>query len=168
MSMYAVNAGVPKTLVKYVVGWYADHEAAEAAAAVLRDILATPISPELLPPDPEGKITQKTEEVVGPYELHDFFLYHVVRYGAGPAKVFGMARLAFAGEREPEEIEKWLRVFIKRFFSQQFKRSCVPDGPKVGSISLSPRADWRMPSDASAAVWLRALDVATGKGNDAK
>jgi NAD+ synthase (glutamine-hydrolysing) len=168
MSMYAVNAGVPKTLVKYVVGWYADHEAAEEAAAVLRDILATPISPELLPPDPEGKIAQKTEEVVGPYELHDFFLYHVVRYGAGPAKVLGMARLAFAGDREPEEIEKWLRVFIKRFFSQQFKRSCVPDGPKVGSISLSPRADWRMPSDASAAAWLRALDVATGKGNDAE
>lgn len=165
MSMYAVNTGVPKTLVKYVVGWFADHEADEASAAVLRDILDTPISPELLPPDAEGKIIQKTEEVVGPYELHDFFLYHVVRYGASPSKVLGLATLAFAGERDPEEIEKWLRLFIKRFFSQQFKRSCLPDGPKVGTISLSPRADWRMPSDASAAAWLHALDVATGKAS---
>ena len=166
MSMYAVNTGVPKTLVKYVVGWFADHEADEASAAVLRDILDTPISPELLPPDADGKIVQKTEEVVGPYELHDFFLYHVVRYGASPSKVLALASAAFDGERTAEDIEKWLRVFIKRFFSQQFKRSCLPDGPKVGTISLSPRADWRMPSDASAAVWLHALDVATGKDSE--
>jgi NAD+ synthase (glutamine-hydrolysing) len=158
MSMYAVNTGVPKTLVKYVVGWYADHEADHASATVLRDILDTPISPELLPPDAEGKIAQKTEEVVGPYELHDFFLYHVVRYGAPPDKVLALASSAFAGVREPEEIRRWLRVFLKRFFSQQFKRSCLPDGPKVGTISLSPRADWRMPSDASVEEWLRAMD----------
>ena len=159
MSMYAVNTGVPKTLVKYLVGWYADHEAGADSAHILHDILDTPISPELLPPDPEGKIAQKTEDVVGPYELHDFFLYHIVRYGAAPVKVRALAISAFEGTYDAATVEKWLRVFIKRFFSQQFKRSCLPDGPKVGTISLSPRADWRMPSDAPADAWLRELDT---------
>ena len=159
MSMYAVNTGVPKTLVKYLVGWYADHEAGTDSAHILHDILDTPISPELLPPDPEGKIAQKTEDVVGPYELHDFFLYHVVRYGAAPSKVRALALCAFEGAYDAETVDKWLRVFLKRFFAQQFKRSCLPDGPKVGTISLSPRADWRMPSDAPADAWLRELDA---------
>ncbi len=158
MSMYAVNTGVPKTLVKYLVGWYADHEAGEDSRHILHDILDTPISPELLPPDPAGKIAQKTEDVVGPYELHDFFLYHMVRYGAKPSKVLGLAEKAFEGTHEPEVIKSWLKMFLKRFFAQQFKRSCLPDGPKVGTISLSPRGDWRMPSDASASAWLEELD----------
>jgi len=158
MSMYGVNAGVPKTLVKYLVGWYADHEAGADSAGILRDILDTPISPELLPPDPSGRIAQKTEEVVGPYELHDFFLYHMVRYGAKPSKILALAGHAFAGIYSPEIVKSWLRMFLKRFFAQQFKRSCLPDGPKVGTISLSPRGDWRMPSDASASVWLEELD----------
>ncbi len=158
MSMYAVNTGVPKTLVKYLVQWYADHEAEADSAHILHDILDTPISPELLPPDPEGRIAQKTEDVVGPYELHDFFLYHVVRYGADPVKVRALAISAFEGTHDAPTVEKWLRVFLRRFFSQQFKRSCLPDGPKVGTISLSPRADWRMPSDAPPDAWLRELD----------
>ncbi len=158
MSMYAVNTGVPKTLVQYLVGWYADHEAGPDSRHILADVLETPISPELLPPNPEGGIAQKTEDVVGPYELHDFFLYHLVRYGAKPSKVLALATHAFTGIYAPDVIRHWLRLFLKRFFAQQFKRSCLPDGPKVGTISLSPRGDWRMPSDASVEVWLKELD----------
>jgi len=153
MSMYGVNAGVPKTLVRFVIAWYADTCGSAGLAAVLRDILDTPVSPELLPAV-DGEISQKTEDLVGPYELHDFFLYYMVRWGFTPEKTLRMAQRAFAGEYGPETIEKWLRVFCRRFFSQQFKRSCLPDGPKVGTLSLSPRGDWRMPSDASNAVWL--------------
>ena len=153
MSMYAVNSGVPKTLVKFLVNYVADSWAGAEAAAVLRDIVDTPISPELLPPDAEGVIAQKTEETIGPYELHDFFLYHAIRCGSAPAKVFFLARRAF-GDYEEGVILKWLEHFYQRFFSQQFKRSCLPDGPKVGTISLSPRGDWRMPSDADGSSWL--------------
>ena len=155
MSMYAVNAGVPKTLVRYLIGWYADHHA--AAGPVLHDILDTPISPELLPHDGEGGIVQRTEDVVGPYELHDFFLYHIVRQHATVRKIVALAIIAHAERYSAAEICHWLSVFIKRFVSQQFKRSCLPDGVKVGSVVLSPRADWRMPSDASAEVWLQDL-----------
>jgi NAD+ synthase (glutamine-hydrolysing) len=155
MSMYAVNAGVPKTLVRYLIGWYADHHA--AAAPVLHDILDTPISPELLPHDGDGGIVQRTEDVVGPYELHDFFLYHIVRQHATVRKIVALAIIAHGERYGAAEICHWLSVFIKRFVSQQFKRSCLPDGVKVGSVVLSPRADWRMPSDASADVWLRDL-----------
>lgn len=154
MSMYGVNGGVPKTLVRFLIRYVADHLVEAETAVVLNDILDTPISPELLPPDKEGRIAQKTEEVIGPYELHDFFLYHVIRCGRRPGKVLFLASRAFNGIYTREDIEKWLRVFLKRFFSQQFKRSCLPDGPKVGTIGLSPRADWRMPSDASGALWL--------------
>ncbi len=158
MSMYSVNCGIPKTLVKYLVQWAADNVTDNAAAEVLRRILATPISPELLPPDEKGKIQQKTEDIIGPYELHDFFLYHMLRYGATPKKLLFLAEHAFDGVYDAQTIKSWLKVFIRRFFSQQFKRSCLPDGPKVGTISLSPRGDWRMPSDASAEVWLRELE----------
>ena len=154
MSMYGVNGGVPKTLVRYLVSWVADHRANALTAASLSDILATPVSPELLPPDKEGKIAQKTEDVIGPYELHDFFLYHFVRCGAPVDKIRFLAGLAFKSTYSASEIDRWLKLFFKRFFSQQFKRSCLPDGPKVGSINLSPRGDWRMPSDASPEVWL--------------
>lgn len=159
MSMYHVCAGVPKTLVRYLVDWAADEEFQGEAAAVLHDINATPISPELLPLGKEGALEQKTEETVGPYALHDFFLYHAIRYGFPPRKVFVLARQAFEGEYGPDVILKWLRVFYKRFFSQQFKRSAMPDGPKVGSVALSPRGDWRMPSDASPASWLAEVDA---------
>ncbi len=155
MSMYAVNTGVPKTLVKYLVQWAADYVFDDDISKVLYSVLDTPISPELLPTDEAGEIAQKTEDIVGPYELHDFFLYHLVRYGAVPSKIYYMARQAFEGKYEDEIIEKWLKIFLKRFFSQQFKRSCLPDGPKVGSISLSPRGDWRMPSDADVSEWLK-------------
>ncbi len=163
MSMYAVNTGVPKTLVKYLVEYVAhtieaDRPDRAAAAPVLRDIIATPISPELLPPDEKGNIAQKTEDQVGPYELHDFFLYQIVRCGASPAKVLFLALQAFEGAYPPPVIFKWLRTFYWRFFSQQFKRSCLPDGPKVGTIALSPRGDWRMPSDASVNLWLEELN----------
>jgi NAD+ synthase (glutamine-hydrolysing) len=163
MSMYAVNTGVPKTLVKYLVEYVAhtieeQHPDEGAAAPVLHDIIDTPISPELLPPDEEGNIAQKTEDHVGPYELHDFFLYQIVRCGASPAKVFLLACQAFEGSYPTPTIYKWLRTFYWRFFSQQFKRSCLPDGPKVGTIALSPRGDWRMPSDASVKLWLAELD----------
>ena len=151
MSMYAVNAGVPKTLVRRLVSKYADRCENEAMAACLRDIVDTPISPELTPGD---KIDQKTEDVVGPYELHDFFIYYTLRYGFSPRKIYFLACQAFRGVFTKEEIAKWLRVYFRRFFNQQFKRSCMPDGPKVGSVGLSPRGDWRMPSDASAALWL--------------
>lgn len=159
MSMYHVCAGVPKTLVRYLVDWAADEEFQGEAARVLHDISATPISPELLPLGKEGALEQKTEETVGPYALHDFFLYHAIRYGFPPRKVFVLARQAFAGEFSADVILKWLRVFYRRFFSQQFKRSAMPDGPKVGSVALSPRGDWRMPSDASPASWLAEVDA---------
>ena len=158
MSMYGVNAGVPKTLVRFRIRYVAETPAYQHCAATLNDIVATPISPELLPPDKHGRIAQKTEDVVGPYELHDFFLYQAVRCGFAPAKVRFLAETAFAGQYAPAEIGKWLRLFYRRFFQQQFKRSCLPDGPKVGSLALSPRGDWRMPSDADAAEWLRELD----------
>ena len=153
MSMYGVNTSVPKTLVRYIVRYEAAH-AAPTLAAVLRDILDTPVSPELLPVDASGNITQKTEDLVGPYELHDFFLYYTLRFGCPPGKIFRMARRAYAGVYDDAVILHWLRTFTRRFFVQQFKRSCMPDGPKVGSVTLSPRGDWRMPSDASAKLWL--------------
>ncbi|MDR3230303.1 MAG: NAD(+) synthase [Synergistaceae bacterium] len=155
MSMYGVNAGVPKTLVRHIVSHVA--EITPALTEVLTDILATPVSPELLPPSGD-EIGQHTEEIIGPYELHDFFLYHVVRRGQPPAKVFALATIAFGDAYSPDVILKWLKVFYRRFFAQQFKRSCLPDGPKIGSVSLSPRGDWRMPSDAASAAWLRELD----------
>ena len=152
--MYGVNAGVPKTLVRWMIDSIRKYDVFAGCAAVLEDILDTPISPELLPPDAGGKIAQKTEQIVGPYVLHDFFLYYVVRYGFSPEKIFALACAAFAGEFEKETIKKWLVSFYRRFFSQQFKRSCLPDGVKIGSICLSPRGDWRMPSDACAALWI--------------
>ncbi len=161
MSMYGVNASVPKTLVRHIVAWYSDkaeREGRESLAAVLRDILDTPVSPELLPADENGEIAQKTEDIVGPYELHDFYLYNMIRYGFAPDKLYRLARVAFAGAYSDAELLKWLKNFVRRFFSQQFKRSCVPDGPKVGSVALSPRGDWRMPSDASREEWLRIAD----------
>lgn len=158
MSMYAVNTGVPKTLVRYLVQWVADNVFEDETSKVLKSIIDTPISPELLPTDDNGQIKQKTEDIVGPYELHDFFLYHFVRYGAQPSKILAIAKQAYEGKYSGEVIEKWLKTFLKRFFSQQFKRSCLPDGPKVGSISLSPRGDWRMPSDGNVDTWLKNLE----------
>ncbi len=160
MSMYGVNASVPKTLVRYIVRYEADHSSA-ALRAVLLDILDTPVSPELLPVDQEGRMTQKTEDLVGPYELHDFYLYHFLRFGFRPKKLLRLARHAYQGQYSEEELLHWLKTFLKRFFAQQFKRSCMPDGPKVGSVCLSPRGDWRMPSDASAALWLEELNDLT-------
>ncbi len=154
MSMYGVNAGVPKTLVKYLVRWFAMRATTEQEKSSLTDIIDTPISPELIPADEQGNIKQKTEDLVGPYELHDFVLYYVVRYGFEPKRIFALACHAFNGMYNRETIKHWLTVFFRRFFNQQFKRSCLPDGPKVGSVSLSPRGDWRMPSDATAALWL--------------
>lgn len=158
MSMYGVNSSVPKTLVRHLVKWAADTESDPATRATLLDIIDTPVSPELLPADSAGCIAQKTEDLVGPYELHDFFLYNFVRAGYGPAKILFLAEQAFLGSYDRATIHCWLTVFFRRFFSQQFKRSAMPDGPKVGSVTLSPRGDWRMPSDASAAVWLRELE----------
>lgn len=158
MSMYSVNCSIPKTLVKYLVQWAADNVTERTSAEVLLRILATPITPELLPPDENGGIQQKTEDIVGPYELHDFFLYHMLRYGAPPKKIAFLAGKAFRGVYDADTINLWLRTFYRRFFAQQFKRSCLPDGPKVGTISLSPRGDWRMPSDASAGLWLKELE----------
>ncbi|MGI6622411.1 MAG: NAD(+) synthase [Acetivibrionales bacterium] len=158
ISMYAVNTGIPKTLVRYIIQWYADNEADEAVGKILHDILDTPVSPELLPPSQTGQISQKTEDVLGPYEVHDFFLFYMQSWGAGPAKLLFLARQAFKGQYSPEQLKKWLVVFFKRFFSQQFKRSCMPDGPKVGTVSLSPRGDWKMPSDASVELWLAELE----------
>ncbi len=161
MSMYGVNASIPKTLVRYLVSYYADlydeTDHGHTVATVLRDILDTPVSPELLPPE-NGKISQKTEDLVGPYDLHDFFLYYVMRWGFAPAKIYGLAKQAFAGTFDDATILKWLKTFYRRFFNQQFKRSCLPDGAKVGTVSLSPRGDWRMPSDASSALWLTELE----------
>lgn len=158
MSMYGVNAGVPKTLVRYVVEYVSDTSMTEESKGYLKDILDTPISPELLPAEKNGEIRQKTEDIVGPYELHDFFLYHMLRFGFGPERLFMMAQKAFDGVYTRVVIKKWLTTFIRRFFAQQFKRSCMPDGPKVGAISLSPRGDWRMPSDATAEMWLNILE----------
>lgn len=158
MSMYGVNASVPKTLVRHLVKRAAEIEPDPATRATLLDVVDTPVSPELLPADEQGEIAQKTEDLVGPYELHDFFLYHLLRSGYGPAKILFLAETAFRGSYDRATIHKWLGVFLRRFFSQQFKRSAMPDGPKVGSVSLSPRGDWRMPSDASAAVWLSELE----------
>ena len=157
MSMYAVNTSIPKTLVRYLVSWVADTTDGKKKE-VLKDILATPISPELLPPDEAGNILQKTESSIGPYVLHDFFLYHFLRYGATPKKIYVLAKHTFKDSFSNDEIKKWLKVFIRRFFTQQFKRNCIPDGVKVGSISLSPRGDLRMPSDASYEAWLKELD----------
>ncbi len=153
MSMYGVSAGIPKTLVKYLVRWVAEQELADDARAILLDIVDTPISPELIPADENGEIKQKTEDLVGPYDLHDFFIYNMVRWGFSPAKIYFLAQYAFVGEFDDGTIKKWLKVFCRRFFNQQFKRSCLPDGPKVGSVGLSPRGDWNMPSDASGAMW---------------
>ena len=156
MSMYAVNVSIPKTLVRYLVASYAG-ETDKRTAAVLWDVLDTPVSPELLPPE-NGEISQKTEDIVGPYELHDFFLYYMMRFGFTPGKIYRLAKYAFAGVYEDATILKWMKTFYRRFFSQQFKRSCVPDGPKVGTVSLSPRGDWRMPSDACATIWMKEID----------
>ena len=153
MSMYAVNCDIPKTLVRHIVDWYADNSGNELKA-VLKDILDTPVSPELLPADASGQIAQKTESILGAYEIHDFYLYHFAKYGAKPEKLLFLAKYAFAGKFSNDELKKALAVFVRRFFTQQFKRSCIPDGPKVGTISLSPRADWRMPSDSSFSDWL--------------
>ena len=153
MSMYAVNCSVPKTLVRYIVQYEAG-SSAPALREVLLDILDTPVSPELLPADENGQIAQKTEDLVGPYELHDFFLYHLLRFGSRPRKLFRMAKYAYGGKYPDAVILHWLKTFCRRFFQQQFKRSCIPDGPKVGSVTLSPRGDWRMPSDASGSLWL--------------
>ena len=157
MSMYGVNAGVPKTLVRYLVKYVAETTENEVESKVLFDILSTPVSPELLPAK-DGEISQVTEDIVGPYELHDFFLYYIVRLSFSPSKVYRLALIAFDGVFDSETIYKWLRTFIRRFFSQQFKRSCLPDGPKIGTITLSPRSDWRMPSDADSEIWLKELE----------
>ena len=157
MSMYGVNASVPKTLVRHLVQYYADTTDDKELQEVLYDVLDTPVSPELLPPK-DGKIAQKTEDLVGPYELHDFFLYYFLRFGYAPSKIYRIAKYSFAGEYDDETIYKWLRTFCWRFFAQQFKRSCLPDGPKVGTVALSPRGDWRMPSDACVASWMWDLE----------
>lgn len=157
MSMYGVNCSVPKTLVRYLVLYYAETTDDQALRNVLLDILDTPVSPELLPPK-DGKIAQKTEDIVGPYELHDFFLYYMMRFGYTPTKIYRLAGYTFADEYTDDIIYHWLRIFYQRFFAQQYKRSCLPDGPKVGSVALSPRGDWRMPSDASAELWMNELD----------
>ncbi len=159
MSMYGVNASVPKTLVKYLVQWVAVNGMDENSKATLLDIVDTPISPELIPADENGEIKQKTEDLVGPYELHDFFLYYFLRFGFRPSKIFYLANIAFKDMYDEKTIKKWLSTFFRRFFNQQFKRSCLPDGPKVGSISISPRGDWRMPSDASSAMWLKEIEA---------
>lgn len=157
ISMYSVNCSVPKTLIRYVIGWVGDNSTAQVRA-ILQDIIDTPVSPELLPAAQDGTIQQKTEDIIGPYEIHDFFLYHFLKYGAAPEKLRFLAEHAFAGIYTAVQIETWLKTFLRRFFTQQFKRSCMPDGPKVGTISLSPRGDWRMPSDASSAVWFSNLN----------
>ena len=158
MSMYGVNASVPKTLVRHLVSFYADTCNDSELSAVLKDVLDTPVSPELLPPKEDGTIAQETENLVGPYELHDFFMYYILRFGTNPKKLFRIACIAFENVYDSGIIYKWLRTFIWRFFAQQFKRSCLPDGPKVGSVAVSPRGDLRMPSDASSALWIKELD----------
>jgi NAD+ synthase (glutamine-hydrolysing) len=158
IAMYSVNASVPKTLVRRLVQWVAAHHASGGEREVLEAVLATPFSPELLPPGRDGEVLQKTEDLVGPYELHDFFLFCLLRWGAGPRKILFLAGHAFAGRYEEPALRGWLAVFLRRFFAQQWKRSVMPDGPKVGSVSLSPRGDWRMPSDAQPGAWLRELE----------
>ena len=158
MSMYGVNGSIPKTLVKYLVEWVANHKVDDASRLTLLDIVDTPISPELIPADENGNIKQKTEDLVGPYELHDYFLYHFLRFGSHPSKIYFLAQKAFAGIYDNATVKKWLYTFFRRFFQQQFKRSCLPDGPKVGSVSLSPRGDWRMPSDAVSRLWLEEIE----------
>ena len=158
MSMYGVNGSIPKTLVKHLVKWVAENDIDAESRITLLDIVDTPISPELIPADENGEIQQKTEDLVGPYELHDFFLYYFMRFGFRPSKIYYLANVAFKGAYDEETIKKWLSTFFRRFFNQQFKRSCLPDGPKVGSISISPRGDWRMPSDASSATWLKEIE----------
>ena len=153
MSMYAVNVSVPKTLVRYLVDYVSSLYKDQVLETILQDVLDTPVSPELLPQE-DDKIVQKTEDIVGPYELHDFFIYHMVRFGDEPRKLYKKTKLAFKDKYDKDTIKKWLRLFYWRFFSQQFKRSCIPDGPKVGSVALSPRGDWRMPSDANVQIWL--------------
>ena len=154
MSMYGVNGTVPKTLIRWMIDAISEQDAFAASRAVLQDILDTPISPELLPPDAEGKISQQTEDLVGPYALHDFFIYHALSYGYTPAKIYTMACRAFETDFDAETIKKWLKSFYRRFFTQQFKRSCMPDGVKAQAVGLGPRGDWVMPSDASARIWL--------------
>ncbi len=158
MSMYGVNASVPKTLMRYLIEYVAYYESEPLVQEVLFDVLGTPVSPELLPTSNKGDITQKTEDLVGPYELHDFFIYYMLRFGYTPSKIYHLAQIAFKNQYNNETLLKWLKVFYKRFFAQQFKRSCLPEGPKVGSIGLSPRGDWRMPSDASSALWLAEIE----------
>ena len=164
MSMYGVNGNVPKTLVRHLVAYCANQEQADGKttlANALRDVLDTPVSPELLPADENGEIAQKTEDLVGPYEIHDFYLYYMLRYGFSPEKLYRMAQAALGDTYSDEILKKWLKIFLRRFFSQQFKRSCLPDGPKVGSVGISPRGDWQMPSDASSALWLAEVDTLT-------
>lgn len=158
MSMYGVNASIPKTLIRWMIAAIAESESFASAREVLEDILDTPISPELLPPDASGKISQYTEDLVGPYALHDFFLYYMLRFGFTPTKIYALACRAFQGDFDGETIKKWMKAFYRRFFTQQFKRSCLPDGVKVGSVCLSPRGDWRMPSDASGRIWLEEVE----------
>ena len=165
MSMYGVNASVPKTLVRHLVRYCADTCKDSRLSEILLDILDTPVSPELLPPK-DGKIAQRTEDLVGPYELHDFFLYYMLRFGFTPDKIYYLARAAFRGEYEDQVILKWLNTFYRRFFAQQFKRSCLPDGPKVGTVAVSPRGDLRMPSDASARLWLGCMNKLMEKDTD--
>lgn len=157
MSMYGVNASVPKTLVRHLVRYYADTCEDKRLSEILLDILDTPVSPELLPPK-DGVISQKTEDLVGPYELHDFYLYYMLRFGFAPDKIYYLAEQAFEGIYDKETILKWLKTFYRRFFSQQFKRSCLPDGPKVGTVAVSPRGDLRMPSDACVTIWMDCLE----------
>ena len=161
MSMYGVNCSVPKMLVRHLVRYYADTCGEKELSDILLDVLDTPVSPELLPPEEDGKIAQKTEDLVGPYELHDFYLYYVLRFGFSPAKIYHLAKAALGNRYSDEVLLHWLRNFYRRFFQQQFKRSCLPDGPKVGSVTLSPRGDWRMPSDACVSVWQKELDMLT-------
>ena len=158
MSMYGVNGTVPKTLIRWIIEAVADMPAFAPSKAVLTDILDTPISPELLPPDAQGKISQQTEDLVGPYALHDFYLYHMLRYGFTPTKIYTLACRAFKSDFEPAVIKKWLKTFYWRFFTQQFKRNCMPDGVKIGTVSLGPRGDWAMPSDAAGRIWLEEVD----------
>ena len=158
MSMYGVNVSIPKTLIRWMIAAIAEMPAFAASRAVLEDVLDTPISPELLPPDAQGKISQHTEDLVGPYALHDFFLYHMLKYGFSPTKIYSLACRAFRDDFEPAIIKKWLRTFYRRFFTQQFKRNCMPDGAKALDMAFSPRGDWNMPSDASGRVWLDEIE----------
>ena len=158
MSMYGVNGSVPKTLIRWIIATMAEDGVFVSAKDVLLDVLDTPISPELLPPDETGKISQQTEDLVGPYALHDFFLYHMLNYGYAPRKIYRMACSAFRDDYDPVTVKKWILAFYRRFFTQQFKRNCMPEGAKALDLSLSPRGDWRMPSDASGRLWLAEIE----------